>query len=140
VSISGYIEDYSDYDTRYPLALYRGTVARAINGKRGQAFFRDLLDALDAMPVKRLIANDLIQEDGAVCAIGALGAQRGVDMKAIDPNDLDAVAAQFNIAHQLAQEVVFMNDEMWTLAPETPEQRWVRMREWVASMVKEAGK
>jgi len=33
MSRSGYTDDYDDSD--YPLALYRGSVTRAINGKRG---------------------------------------------------------------------------------------------------------
>jgi hypothetical protein len=38
---------------------WRGAVASAIRGGRGQAFLREMLAAMDAMPVKRLVANEL---------------------------------------------------------------------------------
>ena len=116
------------------LHLYRGTVASATRGKRGQAFFVALLDALDAMPEKRLIAGDL-EKGSNVCAIGALGRQRGVDMHDLDPEDSERVAKAFNIADCLAREVVYMNDE-WPWKRETPEERWTRMRAWVASQIR----
>jgi hypothetical protein len=94
-----------------------------------------LLAALDAMPDKSLIANEL-EEDGGVCAIGSLGKARGVDMSKLDPEEPEAVAAAFDIATCLAQEVVYMNDEVnWH---ETPGQRWERMRAWVVKQIKVA--
>jgi hypothetical protein len=36
---------------------WRGAVKSAASGSRGQAFFRDLITALDAMPEKTLIAD-----------------------------------------------------------------------------------
>lgn len=68
MSRSGYCDDY-DCDP-LPLGRWRGQVASAIRGKRGQAFLRELVAALDAMPEKRLIANDL-EQAGNVCAIAA---------------------------------------------------------------------
>lgn len=130
MSRSGYSDDLDPLD----LGRWRGRVASATRGGRGQAFFRDLLAALEAMPEKRLIAYEL-QQGGEVCAIGSLGARRGIDMSGLDPDDPDTVAGQFNIATCLAQEVVYMNDE-GTWGSETPEQRWVRMRAWVASQLK----
>lgn len=127
MSRSGYSDDCEN------LELWRGTVLQAIRGKRGQAFMRDLAQALDAMPDKRLIVDDLRRE-GEVCAIGALGAKRGVNMEAIDPNDPDQVANVFNIAAPLAQEVVYFNDERGPVN-ETPEMRWTRMRAWVQDRV-----
>jgi hypothetical protein len=47
MSRSGYSDDHSEWD----LIRWRGAVASAIRGKRGQAFLRELLVALDAMPV-----------------------------------------------------------------------------------------
>lgn len=146
MSRSGYSDDEDDM-----LALYRwrGQVASAIRGKRGQAFLRDLAMALDAMPVKRLISNELISEPPAfippaianrvppaVCAIGSLGVVRGVDLKSLDPENYDAIADKFGIAHQLVQEVEFMNDE-YSYKIETPEQKWERMREWVRANIRE---
>ena len=131
MSRSGYTDDCDN------LELWRGAVLRATRGRRGQKFFQDLLAALDAMPDKVLIANEL-EEDGSVCAIGSLGKARGIDMGKIDPEDYDQVASTFDIAHCLAQEVAYMNDE-WTQS-ETPEQRWTRMRSWVQKQIQtEAG-
>jgi hypothetical protein len=133
MSRSGYV-DGDDYD-QWATIKWRGVVASATRGKRGQQFFRDLLAALDAMPVKELIRDELETETGAVCAIGALGKARGVDMKGLDPEDSERVSATFDIARQLACEVVYMNDEA-EYRSETPSQRWERMRAWVASQIK----
>lgn len=125
MSRSGYSDDCDN------VQLWRQAVARAINGRRGQAFLRDLAVALDALPNKRLIRNDLIR-DGEVCALGALGALRGINMTELDPDDYDTVAARFNIANSMAQEIVYENDEMGRYS-ETPEELWARMRLWVSA-------
>jgi hypothetical protein len=57
VSRSGYVDDMCD---EWALIRYRGAVASAIRGKRGQAFLREMLAALDAMPEKRLTAGALV--------------------------------------------------------------------------------
>jgi hypothetical protein len=137
MSRSGYSEDY---DEQFPNAgaLYRSSITSATRGKRGQAFFRALVDALDAMPDKRLIADDLATSEG-VCAIGALGQSRGIKMDDLSPEDASRVAGRFNIAECLAREVVFENDEgggfYWSAKPETPEHRWQRMRDWAAAQI-----
>ncbi len=136
MSRSGY---YTETDDALELGRWRGMVASASSGKRGQAFFRDLLAALDAMPDKRLIAKALQDGEGGVCAMGSLGAARSVNMRDIDPQDPEKVGAAFNIAPCLAQEVAFMNDE-WGDSSETDEARWMRMRAWVAKKIKEAKK
>jgi hypothetical protein len=130
MSRSGYCDDFDD-----PLILgrWRGQVASAIRGKRGQALLRDLLASLDAMPSKRLITDELETVDGEFCALGVLGKSRGMDMTNIDPEDPDRVGKEFGIAHQLAAEIVYMNDEGYYA--ETPEKRWERMREWVAKHI-----
>lgn len=132
MSRSGYSEDYDD-DGR--LAMYRGMVASATRGKRGQALLKDILIALNGMPCKRLIDYDL-ERSGSVCAIGAAGKLRGVDMSKLDPEDVETVAGTFNVADCLAREIVYMNDE-WSYHKETPEQRYDRMRKWVRSQIKD---
>lgn len=137
MSRSGYSEDY---DEQFPNAgaLYHKSIVNAINGKRGQKFMRDLIAALDAMPEKRLTTEELIQ-DGAVCAIGAVGLARGIDMTRIDPSNADAVAKAFGIAPGMAREIVFENDEagcFYATKEETPEQRWQRMRDWAVAQIK----
>jgi len=105
-----------------------------MRGKRGQAFLRELLDALDALPHKRLIAEEL-QTDGEVCALGAVGARRGVNMAQVDPEDREAVAETFGIAEAMAAEIMAENDEGgW--GRETPEQRFARVRSWVVRQIR----
>jgi hypothetical protein len=109
MSRSGYCDDYGDDD---PLALgrYRAQVASAIRGKRGQALLRELLAALDAMPEKQLVAGEL-EADGQFCALGVVGQARGLNLAAIDTYDVEALGGTFNIADQLAREIMWVNDE-----------------------------
>ena len=116
------------------LAMWRGVIASATRGKRGQAFFRALLEALDAMPDKRLVEGELQTDEGAVCALGCLGKARGVDMKDVDTTDWPQLGELFNIAPQLAQEVMFMNDEDYC-GRRSPEQRWRVVRDWAARQI-----
>jgi hypothetical protein len=55
MSRSGYIDD--DWEEYQLLNLYRGNVWRATVGKRGQALLREMAAALDAMPVRELVAG-----------------------------------------------------------------------------------
>lgn len=73
-------------------------------------------------------------KEGDVCALGALGRVRGLDMANLDPEQPEDVAAAFDVAEPLAREIVYMNDE-GTYRSETPEERWKRMRDWVASQI-----
>lgn len=140
MSRSGYTDDY--IDDQWSMICYRGAVASAIRGKRGQAMLRELIAALDAMPEKRLIRQEL-QLDGQVCTLGALGVARGIDMNGIDPEDYERVSKAFNVPQSLVREIEYENDECGQynyLAPrpdgklgfrdETPEERWQRMRSW----------
>ena len=127
---------YSDSCDNWSLICWRGAVASAIRGQRGQRLLRDLLAALDALPEKRLIAGAL-EFDGAYCALGALGTARGLDLDAIDPDDRDQVGEVFGIASALAAEIAWENDEGGRFG-ETPEQRWVRMRDWAQVNLREA--
>lgn len=138
MSRSGYSDDCDNWD----LIRWRGQVASAIRGKRGQAFLRDLLAALDAMPNKRLVSGEL-EAGGEVCALGCIGRARGIDLQDIDVYDRSGIAKVLNIAEPLAAEIMFENDDdfcYWRLADETEEQyaakRWQRMRDWVAKRIK----
>lgn len=53
---SGYSDDV---DNDWSLIMYRGAVTSAMRGKRGRAFFTAMVEALDAMPERRLIADEL---------------------------------------------------------------------------------
>lgn len=144
MSRSGYHDDIDPWQ----LIRWRGMVASAIRGKRGQFFLLEMLAALDAMPVKRLVADELetadliacshwgLYEAQSVCAIGAVGKLRGMDMADIDPHDASTVAGKFGIAEPMAQEIVYMNDE-WGAYRETPEARFERMRKWVVSQIRD---
>lgn len=132
MSRSGYGDDYDSWDT----IRWRGAVKSAIRGKRGQAFLHEMLAALDALPEKRLITDELENATGEVCAIGAVGRARGVLMDGLDPEDREVVAATFGIAEAMAAEIVYENDEF--RRPETPEQRWQRMRNWIESCITDA--
>lgn len=124
MSRSGYSEDCDN------LAMWRGMVASSIRGKRGQQLLRDLAAAMDAMPVKELIKDEL-EENGAYCALGVVGAARGIDLSKIDPHDPEQVSKTFNIAECLAQEIEFVNDDDFSYQHETPAERWTRVRGWV---------
>ncbi len=128
MSRSGYGEEIDNWS----LIKWRGQVASAIRGRRGQEFLKDLLLALDAMPQKALIAHELEREDGQVCALGSLGKARRMNMQALDPDEPDDIAAAFGIAPPLAQEIVHINDEAYGVSRE---QRWKIMRDWVASNI-----
>lgn len=130
MSRSGYSYDLEPW----ALIRWRGQVASAVRGRRGQRLLRDLRDALEAMPQKRLIAN-LLEAEGDVCALGALGRVRGIDMSELDPDDRDSVAEVFDVASPLAAEVVYVNDELG--GSQTPEERWRRVHEWVCERIRE---
>ena len=123
MSRSGYVDDCEGIN------LYRGSVERALRGKRGQKFLRELAAAMDAMPEKVLIANELVTTDGDACALGAVCKSRGMDHTKIDYECPDAVGKALGIARSMAAEIEYMNDE-WDYH-ESPENRWLRMRKWV---------
>jgi hypothetical protein len=114
--------------------MWRGAVRSASRGKRGQAMFREMLDALDAMPVKELIRNQIVELNGQRCAFGVLGEKRGLDLADVDPEDNAHIAQVFGVAHALACEVMYENDEAYRY-DETPAERWTRMRAWVAGNI-----
>lgn len=131
MSRSGYTDDCEN------LALWRGAVSSAINGKRGQAFLRDLVVSLDEMPEKRLIKSALVADNGC-CTMGAVAVHRDIDTSEVDAFDRDSVAAVFGIAPAMAAEIAFENDEhdFYRGIDETPEQRWARMRAWAVEQTK----
>lgn len=160
VNRSGYSDDCENWD----LIRWRGAVASALGGKRGQATLREIAAALDALPTKELIAESLVNEDGAFCTLGALGHARGIDMTLIDAEDRQSVAEAFGIAEAMAAEIMFVNDKhvddwKWIeieicgpMRPHYPDygrhtrmvhvsddnaaaRRWTYMRSWVAKQL-----
>lgn len=129
MSRSGYSED-GEY-----VNLYRGTVERAIKGKRGQQFLVELAAAMDAMPKKRLITDELIAATGEMCTLGVVCKARGLDVNGVDIDDSERIGALVGVAGSMAAEIEYENDEAGH-HNETPEQRWTRMRKWVQRNIK----
>lgn len=120
---------YSDDIDQWQLIKWRGQVASAIRGKRGQRLLLDLVHALDSLPEKVLIAEELVNVEGDVCALGAVGVKRGIVMDNLDPEVPEDMAEAFDVAQQLAREITYVNDEGGRY-DETPQQRWERVRAW----------
>lgn len=111
MSRSGYNDDCED-----PLAVgrWRAAVRSALTGRRGQALLRELAEALDAMPDKRLYPGSFATADGEFCTLGVLGAKRGTDMSDLgdeDGCDPAMVGQRFGIAPAMAAEIMYLNDE-----------------------------
>lgn len=133
MSRSGYYEgDCDDNESLLAAGRWNAQIKSAIRGKRGQKFLLDLVAALDALPEKKLIANDL-QREGSFCALGALAHHRAikVDIDRDDDDDWEdsewaKLGSAFDIAEQLARETMFINDE----TARTDEDRWQYVRRW----------
>ena len=110
MSRSGYSDD-GDCDSNWPFICWRGAVASAMRGKRGQQTLQEIAEALDAMPVKELAKDSLRNAAGEFCTLGALGHARGMDMSRISDDDRTSVAKAFNISEAMAAEIMDANDE-----------------------------
>ena len=130
---------YSDC-TEIEYTLWRNAINAAIRGKRGQAFLREMLRAFDNLPKKELIVGDMINEYGGVCALGAVFQKRGIDTQYIDIEMPEEVAKSLGIAKALVAEITFLNDDCATYQwdADSPEQRFIRMRKWVKSQIKQS--
>lgn len=126
---------YTDHNDD-PLALgrWRAQVKNTIRSKRGQTFLLELAAAMDAMPERVLIANELIDSEGSCCTIGVVCAARNIDVSTTDPECPESVANLVGIAHQMAAEIEYVNDDVGSLR-EAPEKRWTRMRAWVRKQI-----
>jgi len=127
----------SNYDEAcddWALIRWRGAVTRAIRGKRGQAFLKELLETLDAMPQKELIEGSLATPAGEVCAIGSVMIKRGLDVVGLDSYDSTQIACKLGIADALVREIEFVND--WGF--QTVETRFERVRSWVQEHIQQA--
>ena len=126
-----YNEDYTWGQIRWA-----GAAKRAIYGRPGQAFLRELREALLALPEPKLIADDFITSAGEVCALGAVAKARDVDMSGIDSDE--DVANRLGITYTLAWEIMSQNDGLG-LGPYgitvSPEQRYLHVLQWVESHI-----
>jgi hypothetical protein len=126
-----------DIDDNWKIIRWRGAVNSAIKGRRGQKLLNELLESLDAMPEKILIADEF-EKDGNYCALGILGKKRALDLSSIDPENTEQVAEFFGIAEALVSEIFYINDDHGNYN-ETNKQRWFRVRNWVYFNINNAG-
>ena len=147
MSRSGYSYDLD----QWTLIRWRGAVASAIRGKRGQSLLRELEAALVALPGKRLIDNEFANsEKQQVCALGAVAVKRRLDkgvaladaLKDVEekyPEDSAAEVAseEMNVADALVKEITSINDDYY-YGTSTPEERYHRVLTWVREQIKVA--
>lgn len=135
MSRSGYTDDTDDTGDILAIGRWRAQVASAIRGNRGQKFLHELAAAMDAMPEKVLIREELITTEGDCCALGVICKARGIDVRNVDELDSREVGGVVGIAWQLAAEIAYENDEREE--NRSPEARWIRMRAWVQRKLRE---
>lgn len=125
-----------------------GALRAAVRGRRGQAFLRELVAALDALPVKELAAGALEDpETGCCCAFGAVARARGwgEEQLGFDPTDGDASAPEsllaeaFGVSKTLAFQVIAENEDFSSCnTPGWRGCRWFRVRSWAVSQIEPA--
>lgn len=139
MSRSSYNDDgFESKEDQWAYICYRGAVKSAIRGKKGQAFIKEAIDALDKLESKELTSNEL-ECEGQYCTLGAVGKSRGADMSNIDPEHYKQTADFFQIPDSLAREIMFENDDnsVWN---EDNKTRFSRMRAWLSSLIIEPKK
>jgi hypothetical protein len=148
--------DEEDFPGQF--GLWQGNCQRSLHGKAGQVALRELESALLALPEKRLIAEQLQDDWGDVCAIGAVAMQRNAiteEMKADAEYDMERIGEDLGMPRLVAWKVVEQNDlqfngndlvllegpyrwpaeQPYAYVPITPEQRYERMLAWVQSQI-----
>jgi hypothetical protein len=115
-----------------------GALRSAIQGRRGQRFLQDLINALDALPEPELSAGALEDEEtGCCCAFGAVRRFRGAESVPLYFHPMeedvtsDKLAKPFDVSRALAWEVVEAN-EGWckSNSPGARRQRFKEVRRW----------
>lgn len=100
--------------------------------KAVKRFLRELAEAMDAMPEKKLISEALVTRQGDCCTLGVICKKRNIDISDVDADDPEDVGFTLGIDYSMAAEIAYENDEggPWGV-DEDPELRWQRMRKWV---------
>jgi hypothetical protein len=126
----------SDIEDQWAYICFRGAVASSLRGKRGQKFLKELITALESLPEKKLIGGEL-ELNGQYCALGCVGASRGLDMSTIDTWDYDKLSEIFNISPTMIREIEWINDETVyaRLGEDKDEKRWKVVYDWAKSQV-----
>lgn len=142
--------DYGDGDSYWEPWMdgqQAGALRSATRGKRGQRFLRDLIEALDALPVPELAVGALEDEEtGCCCAFGAVRRHRGAENVPLgfDPTreDMppDSLAQPFDVSQTLAWAVVQANEESSTSnTPDARRRRFKEVRRWAVAKLCAAG-
>jgi len=151
--MSRFFDDCYDEDFPNQAALYEANTERALKGKRGQAFLREMEAALLALPRKRLIEGNICM-GGEVCAIGALALKRLVDggksleaalawLEERAPHNSDAhetadfAERHFKVLERFSFKMAYVNDEHG-YTNDTPEQRYDTVLGWVRENIDKA--
>ena len=115
---------------------YEAAKRSTLRGKRGQAFLRELVAALDALPKPELSEGALgDRRTGCVCAFGAVALAQGesFDDLAKDNGNWSPheVAEWYSISPTLANEIIRANDD-WRdgNAADVRQSRWRHVRAW----------
>ena len=127
--------NYSDEES-FPglFDLWQANIDRCLKGKKGQAALLEFREALLALPEKRLIADALYDEEGSVCAVGAYGAYKGVNLNDCDPDyETDEAGFKFGLPRLVAWKLVELNDIEFDQC--SPEERYTRMLNWVEGRI-----
>jgi hypothetical protein len=139
MSRHGYRDDCWDDDNNIHIINYRGAVASAFRGARGQAFMQEMLESMAALPTQELVAGELVGttmtsyghwgmfEVPCACALGSVALRRGMDVSNLDIEDYTAVAAAFGISEAMAREIMYENDEYGV----TDAARFSFIRRWI---------
>lgn len=140
MSRTGWYEmDDRDQDAILRMGRARGQIASATRGRRGQAFLRLALKALDNMEDKRLAAHTFgVGDGGCMCLMTSIATEtgRGSVLTDVDLEDGETVcelmAAKFDVADVLVKDLVWDNEEIPT---QDPAERWRCMRERIARTI-----
>ncbi len=123
-------EDFSGLEAGRWLARVRS----ALFGRPGQAVMAELEEALLALHHHRLIEGALFDADGEVCALGALGLRREVELPTGgDEEDVSETAfwaeTHLGITYTLAWVIQEANDVQFGRL--SPEARYAAVFNWV---------
>lgn len=115
---------------------YEAAKRATLRGKRSQAFLRELVAALDALPQPELSEGALgDRRTGCVCVLGAIALAQGdsFDDLAKDNGNWspDDAAKWYSISPTLANEIISANDD-WRdgNAVDVRRSRWRHVRAW----------
>lgn len=141
--------DYYDDEFNNQGRLWWANCERALKGRKGKAALAELREAMLALPEPVLIAGRLANEQGQVCAVGAMVVHRRVaegreratvlgelarlipEDENCDGSDVTAtVGVSLGFTYSLAYRLAYENDEgAWNDA--TPEARYDRLMRFI---------